>query len=96
MAHDLKTWPEAFSLVWDGKKLFEIRINDRNFREGDTLVLREFDKNAGSVGLYSGRIIHAEVTCIVRGWGMPSNLVVMGIHVFDRTTYARDDESLTE
>jgi len=26
--HDLKTWPDPFQAVWDGKKLFELRLRD--------------------------------------------------------------------
>ena len=33
--HDLKTDPEAFDAMKDGKKTFELRINDRHFEEFD-------------------------------------------------------------
>jgi hypothetical protein len=41
--HELKTWPKYFAAVRSGQKRFEIRRNDREFKVGDILVLREFD-----------------------------------------------------
>jgi len=40
--HDLKCWPREFRHVRDGLKPFEVRLNDRNFQEGDVVILREF------------------------------------------------------
>lgn len=42
--HKLKTWPEPFRAILDGRKRHEFRRDsDRIFMEGDTLVLQEFD-----------------------------------------------------
>lgn len=43
--HDLKIRPEYFKAVLSGKKKFEIRKNDRKFKVGDFLVLREYAEN---------------------------------------------------
>lgn len=40
--HELKIWPEYFEAVKEGRKTFEVRENDRHFKEGDTVVLKEF------------------------------------------------------
>ena len=29
--HYLKTWPEPFAAILDGRKMFEVRVNDRGF-----------------------------------------------------------------
>ena len=40
--HILKTWSPWFEATRDGKKPWELRRDDRNYREGDFLVLRQF------------------------------------------------------
>lgn len=62
MEHELKTWPEYFEEVLNGNKLFEIRKNDRNFKCGDILILREYDPFVKS---YTGREIRVKVTYIL-------------------------------
>lgn len=52
MIHELKTIPEYFQMVWDDKKNFEVRKNDRDFKVGDELHLREFDPDTQT---YTGR-----------------------------------------
>jgi hypothetical protein len=41
--HELKILSVFFEAVSSGRKLFEVRRNDRDFQEGDLLILREFD-----------------------------------------------------
>ena len=41
--HDLKILKRYFEPQLDGIKGFEIRKNDRDFRTGDTILLREID-----------------------------------------------------
>lgn len=45
--HRLKTWPEFFKAVADGRKKFELRKDDRGFEPGDLLELVEFDPERG-------------------------------------------------
>lgn len=51
MIHALKQLPEYYSDVLSGRKSFEIRKNDRPYKEGDLLALNEYDTENG----YSGR-----------------------------------------
>ena len=44
--HELKILPEYFKAQKAGKKNFEIRKNDRDYKVGDKLVLKEYDPKA--------------------------------------------------
>ena len=55
MNHELKCWPSFFQAVWDGRKTFEIRKDDRGFQAEDTVTLLEYEpgtwpKNPGLTG----------------------------------------------
>ena len=88
--HDLKTHPPYFAKVYSGEKPFEIRLNDRDFQRGDTLMLREYDPECGKVQAmgspdpcYTGRWVQAEVTYIT-SYGQKPGYVVMGIKMIER------------
>ena len=50
MIHKLKTWPSCFQAVKAKIKPFEIRVNDRNYQVGDTLILEEFSPCSECLG----------------------------------------------
>jgi len=60
--HELKTINPYFSDIWEGKKYFEIRKDDRGFREGDILKLQEYNPATSN---YSGRYIIAVVSYLL-------------------------------
>ena len=53
-----KIWPEYFQAIFDGKKTFELRLNDFDIMEGDTLLLKEWDPKTKE---YTGRELEREV-----------------------------------
>ena len=57
-----KTWPEIFDLVNSGKKNFDLRVNDFDVKEGDTIILEEWDPKTGQ---YTGRKIEREAGYIL-------------------------------
>jgi hypothetical protein len=65
--HELKTWPDFFQAIIDGRKNFEVRYDDRGFQAGDRVVLREWDPNKLTLGLsskdtqYTGRWLGAKI-----------------------------------
>ncbi|QQR82909.1 DUF3850 domain-containing protein [Candidatus Campbellbacteria bacterium] len=53
-----KIWPKYFDEVASGRKSFELRLNDFEINEGDTLVLREWNPETKE---YTGRTIEKQV-----------------------------------
>ena len=80
MIHELKINSDFFHLVGEGIKTFEIRKNDRNFKVGDILKLREWVKSEEYGEYYSGGFIDAEVLYIT-DFMQVDNYVVMSIKV---------------
>lgn len=76
--HDLKCDPEPFQAVYLGSKTFEVRINDRDYKLGDTLHMREYNQVTNE---YTGRWVSKRVTYLLPGgsYGLPDNLCVMAL-----------------
>lgn len=81
--HELKVWPEYFVALKSGAKPFEIRKDDRGFREHDLLLLREYSPGYDE---YTGREVLARVTYCLRGsdamgfaFGLRPGFVAMGL-----------------
>ena len=56
-----KIWPEYFDAVASGKKKYELRLNEFEVHEGDTLVLEEWDPKMKE---YTGRKTEKKVTYV--------------------------------
>lgn len=56
-----KIQPQYFDAILSGKKNFELRLNDFDVKEGDVLILEEWDSKAKN---YTGRKIEKEVTWV--------------------------------
>lgn len=78
--HELKTWPEFFSLVCAGVKKFEIRKNDREYSVGDILHLREYDPHRQS---FTGFWCDRRVVYLIRGpgFGLEPGYVCMSLEL---------------
>lgn len=87
MIHKLKILPSHFSAVKDGRKKFEVRKNDRFYKEGDEVLLEEFvpqsywDPEDPKSDEYSGEFLHRKITYILRGgqFGIEAGYVVLGL-----------------
>jgi len=80
--HELKSWPSQFQAMWTGRKRAEFRRDDRHYKIGDLLDLREWDPDAGR---YTGFRLTARVTHLVREpeLEVPHGFVVLSIEVLD-------------
>ena len=76
--HCLKVTPEFFPALACGDKTFEARLNDRDFKVGDVLVLQEWDQ------VYTREAVTKVVTYILHGgrFGIQEGHVVMGLKDF--------------
>jgi hypothetical protein len=84
--HELKTDRVVFNPVLSRQKNFEIRYNDRKFKIGDVLHLRETtytsaEMKKGSPLEYTGREIVVAVNYILKGpaYGLAKGWVIMAI-----------------
>lgn len=62
MIYKLKTLRGYFQAIQVGRKTFEVRFNDRNFKLGDDLLLQEFDNKTKE---YSGNEVLCHITYIL-------------------------------
>lgn len=78
MIHELKTWREYFIAVFSGIKNFELRKNDRDYKIGDELLLKEYDHIKEE---YTGRILHRRIDYILHGgqFWLEKGYVILGL-----------------
>lgn len=67
--HELKILPDYYDAVLNGFKGFEIRKDDRGFKIGDTLVLKEYVNMDGRMVPTGRRPIQANIKYIL-DWNM--------------------------
>ena len=79
--HELKIVPEYFRAVKEGKKTFEIRKNERNFKVGEYIDLREYSGDKG----YTGNRLCLKIVYMIESDCFPQGLkdgyCVLGIEV---------------
>lgn len=80
MIHHLKIEPKYYSDIKEGYKTFEIRFNDRDFKENDILNLREFaDEN------FTGNFIEVKAISVIKNYpGVKEDYVLMYIEKLTR------------
>ena len=84
VSHELKTWPDSFEAMWVGDKKYDFRKNDRNYKIGDVLLLKEYVPEKEE---YTGREMIARVTYMTVGGkhNLPEDMCIMGIIVIGRS-----------
>ena len=86
MTHELKTDPDIFEAIREGRRTFEIRKDDRGFKVGDFLRLKQIrytgeEMKAGKPLEYTGFQSRVAVDYILRGptLGLADGWVIMSI-----------------
>ncbi len=76
MRHDVKSWPDFFGPIVEGRRTHELRRNDRGYAVGDRMLLREFDPR---IQQYTGRTATVEITSLTSGEN-PCAVSDQGLH----------------
>lgn len=74
--HELKILPEYFRAVTNREKQFELRKDDRDFKVGDLVILKEWDGTE-----YTGRRAMLLITYILRNceeYGLKEGYCIIG------------------
>lgn len=76
--HKLKIYPAYFNAVDDGRKPFDVRVKDRDYKVGDTVLFQEYSPTLKE---YSGRETEKIITYILNGgdWGIDEDVCVLGL-----------------
>jgi hypothetical protein len=91
--HELKCWPEYFQATFIGLKKFDLRRNDRGFKVGDMIKLREYEppkpqvqgeRYAGPIGTYTGRVLHQRICYMLEGVGGSETGVIAPLKGLER------------
>lgn len=87
--HALKIWPTPFRDLQEGHLTFQVRQDDRDYRSGDVLVLKEFEPVEGEPtmslhpeGRFTGQEIRRQVNRVFRNLpGVVAGYIVMTLSV---------------
>ncbi len=94
MTHQVKSWPGTFEAVASGAKKHETRKADREYKVGDSIILREFTpevnengvaylEDGHTAGAYTGRTLLRTISYISQPgtFGLPTDLCVLSLEV---------------
>lgn len=82
--HALKTWDVYFDAIYDGRKPFEVRYDDRGYQTGDVLLLQRWEPDRRDYtrdGSGHPATISKRVSYVLTGgqFGVQPGYVVMGL-----------------
>ena len=63
MKIEKKCWPDYFQAILEGRKSFELRLADFECKQGDILVLKEFNPKTKQ---FTGRLLEKEVVSVLK------------------------------
>lgn len=79
--HELKTLTNPFNAICRNDKKAEFRFNDRDFKVGDRLYLREWIPDGGTErgGYFTGDSRMRRITHIQTGFGIPDGYAMLSM-----------------
>lgn len=79
MVHELKVDKQFFHDIEIGRKTFEVRLNDRNFKVGDGVSLKEWDSEKKEYTKNFMSPLSRRITFILQGgqYGIKKGYVVL-------------------
>ncbi len=75
--HEIKIYPTYYQAIARGEKTFELRKNDRNYKVGDVLKLKEWDGEN-----FTGHRMMRKITYIYHGankYGLSEGFCILSI-----------------
>jgi len=89
--HELKCFPDYFMEVWEGRKTFELRKNDRDFRQGDLIWLRAWNPTTQT---YTTKELTRRAGYILYGgeFGLPVDMCIISLLEIDPWDSDGDDD----
>lgn len=74
--HHLKIINPYFKDVWEGRKGFEVRINDRDYKVGDEVYLKQYNPDTDS---YTGNEVLVIISYVLKDYhAIKEGYVVFG------------------
>jgi len=100
--HELKIWPPFFEHILNGRKTFDVRLNDRDFVVGDDVLFREYvpeEHGIQGTPYYTGRKHRMLISYILNprpdrdpDCGLVAGYVVLGLKSIDLEARPLTDE----
>lgn len=88
--HELKSWSLYFRAMVIGYKTFDYRKNDRGFKQGDTLYLREWNERKEQYTGRRARFIISHVWYTIPG--MPKEYCILEVRLLQYWNVADEEE----
>ena len=79
MNHELKILSPFADAVFEGRKTFVLRYNDRGFQVGDTINFTAMHDSYISNSLHPINKCEYVITYVLGGWGLKDNWVALSI-----------------
>ncbi|WP_186131670.1 DUF3850 domain-containing protein [Burkholderia gladioli] len=99
--HELKSWKEFFTAIKSGARRHELRRNDRDFKVGDILLLREWDDD---LAIFTGDTFRVTITsmtsrdipCAVSAEGLHPDFCILSVEPIAKAFGSADSLSVSD